>query len=80
MLIVFDDVHWIDPSSLELMDHLIEHVAEWPVLLLVLFRPEFKPPWTGQPHVTLLTLARLDRRSTAAMIAKVAGPSTLHQG
>jgi predicted ATPase len=69
---LFDDIHWIDPSSRELLDRLIERVADWPVLLLAMFRPEFQPPWAGQPHVTTLALTRLDRRNTAAMIAKVA--------
>ncbi|MFL5286469.1 MAG: AAA family ATPase [Rhodopila sp.] len=73
VLMVFDDLHWIDPSSRELLDRLIERIAAWPVLLLALFRPEFQPPWVGQPHVTLLTLARLDRRDTAAMVAGVSG-------
>lgn len=59
-LIVFDDVHWIDPSSRELLDRLIERIANLPILLLVLFRPEFHAPWVGQPHVTVLTLPRLD--------------------
>ena len=77
VLMVFDDLHWIDPSSRELLDRLIERVAEWPVLLLAMFRPEFQPPWTGQPHVTMLTLARLDRRDTAAMVANVAGNAAL---
>ncbi len=54
---VFDDLHWIDPSSRELLDRVIERVADWPVLLLAMFRPEFQPPWIGQPQVTLLTLA-----------------------
>ena len=66
VLMVFDDLHWIDPSSRELLDRVIERVADWPVLLLAMFRPEFQPPWTGQPHVTMLTLARLDRRDTAS--------------
>ena len=74
---VFDDLHWIDPSSRELLDRMIERVADWPVLLLAMFRPEFQPPWTGQPHVTMLTLARLDRRDTAAMVANVAGDAAL---
>ena len=74
---VFDDLHWIDPSSRELLDRVIERVADWPVLLLAMFRPEFQPPWTGQPHVTMLTLARLDRRDTAAMVANVAGNAAL---
>ena len=75
VLMMFDDLHWIDPSSRELLDRLIERVADWPVLLLGMFRPEFQPPWTGQPQVTTLTLTRLDRRDTAAMVANVAGPA-----
>ena len=77
LLLVFDDLHWIDPSSRELLDRVIEQVADWPVLLLAMFRPEFQPPWTGQPHVTMLTLARLDRRDTVAMIANVARNAAL---
>ncbi len=77
VLMMFDDLHWIDPSSRELLDRVIERVADWPVLLLAMFRPEFQPPWTGQPHVTMLTLARLDRRDTAAMVANVAGNAAL---
>jgi len=77
VLMVFDDLHWIDPSSRELLDRTIERVADWPVLLLATFRPEFQPPWTGQPHVMMLTLARLDRRNTAAMVSNVAGDTAL---
>ncbi|MFL5283891.1 MAG: AAA family ATPase [Rhodopila sp.] len=77
VLMVFDDLHWIDPSSQELLDRLIERVVDWPVLMLALFRPEFQPPWVGQPHVTMLTLARLDQRDTASMVANVAGDVAL---
>src|SRR5690349_11602995 len=77
VLMVFDDLHWIDPSSRDLLDQLIERVVDWPVLLLAPFRPEFQPPWVGQPQVTLLTLARLDRRETAAIVANVAGDAAL---
>ncbi|MFL5331612.1 MAG: AAA family ATPase, partial [Geminicoccaceae bacterium] len=77
VLVVFDDLQWIDPSSRELLDRLIEQVADWPVLLLALFRPEFQPPWVGQPHVTMLTLARLDRHDTATMVASVAEAASL---
>ena len=77
VLMLFDDLHWIDPSSRELLDRVIERVSDWPVLLLAMFRPEFQPPWTGQPHVTMLTLARLDRRDTAAMVANVARDAPL---
>ena len=77
VLIVFDDLHWIDPSSRELLDRTMERIVDWPVLMLAMFRPEFQPPWTGQPHVTMLTLARLDRRNTALMVANVAGNEAL---
>src|SRR4051812_35966248 len=77
VLMVFDDVHWIDPSSREFLDYMIERTANWPVLLLILFRPEFQPPWTGQPHVTLLTLPRLDRQATAAIVENIAGNAAL---
>ena len=77
VLMVFEDIHWIDPSSRELLDRTIERIANWPVLLLATFRPEFQPPWTGQPHVTMLALARLDRRDTAAMVANIAGNAAL---
>ncbi|WP_158258471.1 AAA family ATPase [Rhodopila globiformis] len=77
VLMTFDDVHWIDPTSQDLLNRIIERVANWPLLLLVLFRPEFQPPWNGQPHVTLLTLARLDRHTTAAMVDAIAGTAAL---
>jgi class 3 adenylate cyclase/tetratricopeptide (TPR) repeat protein len=77
LLVIFDDIHWIDPSSHELLDRLIERLAGWPVLLLIMFRPEFQPKWIEQPHVTLLTLRRLGRCDTAAMIAHVAGDSQM---
>jgi class 3 adenylate cyclase/predicted ATPase len=77
VLMIFDDLHWIDPSSCELLDRVTERVVNWPILLLATFRPEFQPPWTGQPHVTTLTLSRLDRRDTAAMVANVARNITL---
>jgi predicted ATPase len=70
---VFEDLHWIDPSSRELLDRMIERIASLPVLLLATFRPEFAPPWSGLPQVTALTLSRLDRRTGAAMVERIAG-------
>ena len=63
---VFEDAHWIDPTSRDLLDLAVEHVPSLPVLLIVTFRPEFLPPWTGQPQVTMLALNRLDRRDRAS--------------
>ena len=65
VLELYEDVHWIDPSTLELLDLLIERVRQLPVLVLLTFRPEFQPPWTGQAHVTALPLSRLGRRQGA---------------
>jgi class 3 adenylate cyclase/predicted ATPase len=77
VLVVFEDAHWIDPTSLELLHLTIERISNLPVLMLVTFRPEFEPPWTGQPHVMSLALGRLNRRDTVDLIEQVAGNSTL---
>ena len=77
ILMVFEDLHWIDPSSRELLDRTIERVANLRVLLLATFRPEFAPPWSGLPQVTALTLARLDRRTGAAMVESIAGNAAM---
>jgi len=77
VLMVFEDAHWIDPTSRELLDLTIERVRNLPVLLIVTFRPEFQPVWTGQPQVMMLTLNRLDRRDLSALVAQIAGGETL---
>jgi class 3 adenylate cyclase/predicted ATPase len=77
VLMVFEDLHWIDPSSHELLDRTIERVSHLPVLLLATFRPEFAPPWSGLPQATMLTLARLDRRTGAAMVESIAGNAAM---
>jgi class 3 adenylate cyclase/predicted ATPase len=79
MVVVFEDAHWIDPTSRELLDLTIERLRTLPVLLLVTFRPEFQPPWTGQPQVTTLSLNRLDRRERTVLVEEIAGAETLPQ-
>jgi class 3 adenylate cyclase/predicted ATPase len=74
---VFEDVHWIDPTSREVLDLVIERVRELPVLLIVTFRPEFQPPWTGQPQVMMLALSRLDWRDRTALAIQIAGGKAL---
>jgi predicted ATPase len=74
---VFEDAHWIDPTSRELLDLAVERVRTLPVLLIVTFRPEFQPPWTGQPRVTMLALNRLDRSERTALVEHIAGDKTL---
>jgi len=80
VLVVVEDVHWIDPTSRELLDLRVERVRSLPVLLIVTFRPEFQPPWTGQPQVSLLALNRLDRHDRALLVAQIAGDKTLPEG
>ncbi len=77
VLVVYEDLHWIDPTSRELLDRTIDQVGRLPVLLLATFRPEFQPPWAGQPNVTSLALGRLDQHDSAAMIAEIAGADGL---
>ncbi len=77
MVVVFEDAHWIDPTSRELLDLTVEHVRRLPVLLIVTFRPGFEPPWTGQPRVTMLALNRLDRRDRTALATRIAGGKAL---
>jgi class 3 adenylate cyclase/tetratricopeptide (TPR) repeat protein len=73
VLMIFEDVHWIDPSSRELLDLTIERVASIPVLLILTFRPDFHPPWSGQAHVTSLMLNRLSRREGTSLVSGVVG-------
>jgi class 3 adenylate cyclase len=77
VLTVFEDAHWIDPTSRELLDLTIERIRNLPVLLVVTFRPEFAPPWVGEPHTTSLTLDRLSRDLAAALVERVAGGKTM---
>lgn len=77
VLMVFEDAHWTDPTSLELFGRVVDRVATLSVLLIVTARPEFKPPWIGRPHVAALTLNRLAPRDIGAMIDRVAGDSPL---
>jgi class 3 adenylate cyclase/predicted ATPase len=74
---IFEDAHWIDPTSRELLDLAIERVRSLPVLLIVTFRPEFQPPWTGQRQVTMLVLNRLGRRDRTTLVEQIAGGKTL---
>jgi class 3 adenylate cyclase/predicted ATPase len=73
VVMVFEDAHWIDPTSRELLDLTVDRVRSLAVLLLVTFRPEFQPPWTGQPQVTMLALNRLDRHDRTVLVEQIAG-------
>jgi tetratricopeptide (TPR) repeat protein len=77
VVLVVENLHWIDPSSLELLDLLIEQVPTAPVLLLLSFRPEFEAQWTLRSHLAHLTLHPLARREVEAMVAGITGGKAL---
>jgi class 3 adenylate cyclase/predicted ATPase len=77
VLLLYEDVHWIDPSLRELLDMTVERVASLPVLLIITFRTEFQPSWTGDAHVSTLSLSRLGRREGTALVQRVAGNNAL---
>ncbi|MGH6725836.1 MAG: AAA family ATPase [Pseudolabrys sp.] len=77
ILMVFEDVHWSDPTSIELLTLTVERLQALPVLLVITFRPDFQPPWAGQPHVTTMTLNRLGRRERVAMVEHITGGKAL---
>jgi class 3 adenylate cyclase/predicted ATPase len=77
VLIISEDAHWTDPTSLELFGRAVDRITSLPVLLIVTFRPEFEPPWIGRPHVTALTINRLAQRDVDALIDRVVGNKRL---
>lgn len=79
LLAVYEDVHWADPTMLELLDRAVDRVQQLPILVIITFRPEFIPRWTGRGHVTVLSLSRLGRRQGAAVIDRITGGKMLPQ-
>src|SRR5208337_61801 len=77
MLMILEDAHWVDPTSLEVFGRTIDRIKALPVLLIVTFRPEFDAPWVGQSHVTSLTLNRLGEREAVAIVAHLVGNTVL---
>jgi class 3 adenylate cyclase/predicted ATPase len=77
VLMIFEDAHWTDPTSLEMLGRAVDRIATLRVLLVVTFRPEFVPSWIGGPHVTALTINRLAQREVGAMIDRIVGNELL---
>jgi class 3 adenylate cyclase/predicted ATPase len=72
VLVVFEDAHWIDPTSLELLSLAIERVARLSVLLIITARPEFSPPWPTHRHISVMALGRLGQSEGAALVHQIA--------
>jgi class 3 adenylate cyclase len=77
VLMIFEDAHWIDPTTRELLDLTIDRASRQPILLIVTFRPEFQQAWGGQSHVTVLALNRLGERDVTALVRGLAGNAPL---
>ena len=76
-MLIFEDVHWIDPTSLELLAATVERVPQLRALVVITARPEFTPPWPSYPHTTTIPLNRLGRRDGTALVLRVTGGKTL---
>ena len=77
VLMIFEDAHWADPTTLELFGRVVDRVRSLRVLLIVTFRPDFDPPWVGRAYVTFLAINRLGEREILAMIEGVIGNKAL---
>ena len=77
VVMIFEDAHWIDPTSLEALGRAVERIATLRVLMIVTFRPEFEAPWIGRPYVTAITINRLSKREIVDMIGRVVGNKLL---
>jgi predicted ATPase len=77
LLMIFEDAHWIDPTSLEALGLTVDRLRTLAVLLVITHRPEFEPPWIGRPYVTTLTLNRLGEREVTTIIDRVTGNKPL---
>jgi class 3 adenylate cyclase len=77
VLMLLEDAHWLDPTSRELFDQIVDRLQRLPVLLVVTVRPVLSPLWMGSPHVTLLTLNRLTQQQARLLVERVAGGKAL---
>jgi predicted ATPase len=80
VLMIFEDAHWSDPTSMEALGRTIDRIAKLRVLVVMTFRPEYAPPWIGQPQVTVLTLNRLAAGEVGTLIDRIAGNQALPAG
>jgi predicted ATPase len=77
VLFIVEDLHWVDPSTLEFLNLLVDQSPTARIMVLMTYRPEFTPPWPSRAHLTPLTLSRLPRPQVERMVASVAGAKVL---
>jgi predicted ATPase/class 3 adenylate cyclase len=76
ILMIFEDIHWIDPTTQELLDTFVQRIEHMPVLLIATFRPDLIPPWADQPHVTMIMLNRLNKFDSEALVRGLTAKTT----
>ena len=76
-LMIFEDAHWADPTTLEVLDLLVDRVKPVPLLVIITHRPEFQPKWLAHGHVSALNLSKLTRVQSNAMVSRLAGGKAL---
>jgi class 3 adenylate cyclase/tetratricopeptide (TPR) repeat protein len=76
-VVLFEDVHWADPTSQEVLDLLVDRAKRAPLLMVFTHRPEFQPRWPGQEHVAALSLSKLSRQESAALVGGLTGGKAL---
>jgi class 3 adenylate cyclase/predicted ATPase len=83
VLLIFEDAHWADPTSLEWLELVIGRAQSIPAVIVITFRPEFQPPWSGYTHVTSLTLNRFSSRLASTLVGSITGgirlPDEVHR-
>ncbi|UWQ89573.1 AAA family ATPase [Rhodobacteraceae bacterium M382] len=77
VLMVFEDLHWVDPTTRELLDLIVARTQDKAVLMILTFRPEFQAPWVGQSCVTLMTLSRLAQKESITLVRNIAANTEL---
>jgi class 3 adenylate cyclase/predicted ATPase len=77
VLLILEDLQWMDPSTLELIELIVDHTPKAPMLTLLTFRPDFRPPWASRAHQSPLTLNRLTRQQTEVMVTRLIGGKVL---
>ncbi len=77
LLMIVEDAHWMDPTSLDLTSRMVEQMDDLPILMVTTFRPEFTPPWVGRSNAALVPLNRLERDQAATLIERMTAGKTL---
>jgi class 3 adenylate cyclase/predicted ATPase len=76
ILLIFEDIHWIDPTTQELLDIFVQRIEHMPVLLIATCRPDHAASWADQPHVTMVTLNRLNKFDSEALVRGLMAKTT----